>query len=150
MPARSPRRRRPPAIRRASGSPFRPLAEYRGADPQMRGAELDGGGKIRAHAHRQEPEAVALGDLGGERKMRARSLVHGRKAHEAGNRETVSLAAGGEKCIGLLRQYARLLRFRPGIDLDEEERRALLPRDFLRQGLAQAGTIDRMDGVEER
>ena len=54
----------------------RPLAENRGADPDMRGAERDGEREIRAHAHRQQCQPVA----------RARSWRSARNAGPAAHR----------------------------------------------------------------
>ena len=55
----------------------------------------------------------------------------GRDAHQAGNRQAVAVAAGGEKGVHLLRRDARLLRLGAGIDLDEQKRAAPLARDLL-------------------
>ena len=54
---RSPPNRRSRRRRRGFAKPRSP--ENRAADPHMGGAELDGGGEIRAHAHRQQLEPVA-------------------------------------------------------------------------------------------
>ena len=53
----------------------------------MGGAELDGGGEVGAHAHRQLRKAIALGDLGAQREMRCRSFIDRRDAHQALNRQ---------------------------------------------------------------
>ncbi len=62
--------------------------------------------------------------------------------------EPVVVAAALQERIGVLRQHAGLLRLGAGVDLDEQQRPAALLGDFLRQRLAQARPVDRMDGVE--
>src|SRR5258706_15376700 len=57
------------------------LPENRTADPHMGGAEPDRGLIVGAHAHRQELQAVAGRDLGGEGEMRGRGLVERGYAH---------------------------------------------------------------------
>ena len=107
-------------------------------------------GIVRAHAHRQQLQAVARRDLGGQREMRRRRFVGRRNAHQPVDRQPISVAAPRQKRIGILRQHAGLLRLGAGVDLDEQQRPAALLGDFLRQRLAQARPVDRMDGVEQR
>src|SRR3954470_15886652 len=57
-----------------------PRAEYRRADADMGGAELDRDREVRAHAHRQTLEPVARGDLGSQREMRRRRVIDRRNA----------------------------------------------------------------------
>src|SRR5262249_56122630 len=68
--------------------------KYRRADPHMGGAELDGEREIGAHAHGQQSKTVAAGDFGGERGMRGRRLVEGRRAPQPRDREAGGLPTG--------------------------------------------------------
>src|SRR6185312_10911187 len=137
------------ALRPGSGLPHRPRAENRGADAHVGGAEGDGDLEVGAHAHRQQREPVAPGDLRGQREMRRRCVVERRNAHQAGDREAVTLAAGGDEAVGLLRLNAGFLGLGAGIDLDEQRRAALLPRHFLGERRGKAVAVERMDGVEQ-
>jgi hypothetical protein len=116
----------------------------------MRGAELDRDRKIGAHAHRQILQAIARSDLGCQREMRRRGIVDRRDAHQAGNDEAIFLAAACNEGVGLAGRDAGLLRLLAGVQLDEQFRAFVLRIDFLGQRLAQAGPVDRMDGVEQR
>ena len=97
----------------------------------MRGTELDRDGEVGAHAHRQLRQTVARGDLGGQREMRPRRVVDGRNAHQAGNPQTIFVAAAGNEGVGVGRRHAGLLRLLAGIELDEQFQRAFLRIDFL-------------------
>ena len=77
---------------------------------------------VRAHAHRQQLQPVARGDLGGQREMRRRRLVGRRNAHQPGDRQPVVVAAARQERVGVLRQHAGLLRLGAGVDLDEQQR----------------------------
>src|SRR5262245_15111674 len=59
----------------------RTFAENRRAHAHMRGAETDGGFVVAAHAHAENGEAVAAGDLAQQRKMQRRLLLQRRNAH---------------------------------------------------------------------
>ena len=85
--ARTTRRRCPAATGRCA---YASRAENRAADPHMRRAHGDGDGIIRAHSHRQQLQAVARGDLGGQREMRRRRLVGRRNAHQPVDREPIA------------------------------------------------------------
>ena len=73
-----------------------------------------------------------------------------RNAHQPGHGQPAGLAARGEEGIGILRQHAGLLRLGAGIYFGKQQRRAALLLDFLRQGLAQAGPVNGMNGVKQR
>jgi len=105
------------------------MAENGAADPHMSGTEPDRKAKIRAHAHGQQFQPVARGDLGRQGEMGRRRIVDRRDAHEPRDVEPIGCAAGGDECVGLFRQDAGLLRFGAGVDLDEQQRRAALPVD---------------------
>ncbi len=126
------------------------MAEDRRTDPDMGGAELDRDRKIGAHAHRQLGEAVALGDLRGQREMRRRRLIDRRDAHQPGDQKAILLAAAPDEIIGLGRGDAGLLRLLAGVELHEQLDQPVLLRQFLGECLTQAVAIDRMDGVEQR
>ena len=69
-----------------------------------------------------EGQAVALGDLRGQRKMRRRRLLGRRNAHQAGDRQAILVAAGGEKAVGTSAgSTPAFCGFLAGIDLDEEQ-----------------------------
>src|ERR1700730_16671488 len=104
----------------ASGLP--PLPKDRAAYPHMGGAEPDGGLVVGAHAHRQERETVAGGDLGGEREMRRGRLAERGDAHQPLDGEPVGLAAFAQEGSSRRGKDSRLLRLRAGIDLDEQPR----------------------------
>src|SRR5712671_860421 len=70
-----------------------PLAEYRASHPHMGGAEPDGGLVVGAHAHGQELEVVAGGDLGGEGEMRRGRLAERGNAHQPLDPEPIGLPA---------------------------------------------------------
>ncbi len=74
---------------------------------------------------------VARGDLRGQREMRRRRIVDRRNAHQAGNLQTVFLAAAGNEGVGLAWSDARLLRLLAGVELDEQLRPPFLGIDFL-------------------
>src|SRR3954469_1712821 len=116
----------------------------------MRGAERDGRGEVRAHSHRQESEAIASRDLDREGEMRRGWFTGRRDAHQAGERQAMTLATGLEELIRRLRLDAGLLRLAAGVHLDQESRPLTLSGDLLGQRLAQAWPIDRMNGVEQR
>jgi hypothetical protein len=61
---------------------LRAMAEDRRADANVRGAHLDGRGKIGAHAHRQQFQSVARSDLCGQREVRRRRILERRDAHQ--------------------------------------------------------------------
>src|SRR3954470_15515302 len=108
------------------------LSEDRAPDPDVRGAELDRGLVIGAHAHREPRQPVARRDLGEEREMRRGRLVGGRDAHQPFDPEPPFVAAAREKSIGSLGRHAALLRLLAGVDLDEEPGGASALVDFLR------------------
>ena len=110
--------------------------------------ERDRDSKIGAHSHRQQFEAVALGDLRGERKVRRRRLVQWRNAHQARHRKAVAVAAGGEKRVGLLRFDTRFLRFAAGVYLDKQLRTARLPGKLPGERLGEACPVERVDRIE--
>ena len=116
----------------------------------MRRTKCDRGGKIRAHAHREKLQSIALRDFCGQRKMRPRSLVERRNAHEAGDCQPILIATRRQECIGILRQDTGFLRLRTGIDFGKERRPLLLFTELLRKRFAKACPIDRMDRVEKR
>ena len=86
-----------------------PVPEDRRAHADMRGAKLDRGGVIRAHAHREILQSVAGGDLGGQREMRRRRLIHRRDAHQAGYLQPIGVATGGDEGVGFAGRDARPL-----------------------------------------
>ena len=79
-------------------------AEDRAADAHMRRAEFDGDFEIAAHAHRQDFDSVARGDLVEQSEMRRGLLIDRRDAHEARNIELQIVAAIGDKVVRLFRQ----------------------------------------------
>ena len=85
----------------------------------MRGAESDRDGKIGAHPHRKQLQAIAARDFGCQREMRRRRFGVRRNAHQPRNDQAMTVAAGGKKAIGVLWQDAGFLRLRAGIDLHE-------------------------------
>ena len=107
------------------------MPEDRRPHTDMGGAELDRDREIGAHAHRQVFQAVARGDLGGQREMRRRRLVDRRDAHQPGNDEAVCVAAARKERIRLAGRDAGLLRFFTGVELDEQLRLLFLRIDFL-------------------
>src|SRR5262249_20773798 len=64
---------------------FCTFAKNRGTDAEVGGAERYCRGEVGTHSHRQELQAVAVRNLCGERKMRARRFVNRRNAHKTGN-----------------------------------------------------------------
>jgi diguanylate cyclase (GGDEF)-like protein len=115
----------------------------------MRRTEGDSCWKIGAHAHGEQLNSVAAGDLSGQRKMWRRGLVQGRNAHQARNLKPIAVAAGGKKDISLLRGHTGFLALGPGIDLNEEQGTARLFGYLFGQGLGEARPIERMDGIEQ-
>jgi len=61
----------------------------------------------------------------------APALVDRRNAHQAGNRQAVSVATARKEAVRLGRRNARLLRFLAGVELDEQFRSPFLGIDFL-------------------
>jgi 2-keto-4-pentenoate hydratase len=114
-----------------AGTTNLPRAKNRRAHAHMGRAERDRDRKIGAHAHRQILQPVARGNLRGQREMRRRGVVERRDAHQAGNFQTVFVAAAGNEAVGLARRDARLLRLLAGIELDEQLRPPFLGNDFL-------------------
>ena len=108
------------------GGEVSPVPENRRADAHMGGAELNGGRKIGAHAHRQFLQAVARRDLRGQREMRRRRIVDRRNAHQPGNFQAIFVAAGRDEGVRLIRRHARLLRLLAGVELHEQFRRPFL------------------------
>src|SRR6185312_17020357 len=100
------------------------LAEQRRADAHRRGAETDGGLEVGAHAHRELRQAIARGDLGGQREVRSRRLVRRRDAHQALDRQPELAAATADEGVGLVGPRAGFLRLLAGVDLDIEARTA--------------------------
>ena len=117
----------------------------------MRGAELNRGGEIRAHAHRQQLQAVAL----------ARSWRSARNA--------VPALPPAAECTSARKSSGRICRGRrpgnasascgstpafcgsaPVLISTNSSGCASLLGDLLGQRLAQARPIDRMNGVEQR
>src|SRR5579883_1907331 len=84
--------------------------ENSAADPDVRRAELDRELEVGAHAHRQIPDPITLGDLREQREMRRSLLVNWRDAHQAVDGEAVFLARHRDEGVGVLRFDARLLR----------------------------------------
>ncbi len=121
-----------------------------GADPHMGRTECHRRGEVRAHAHGQELQPVALRDLRGEREMRRGRFVGRRNTHQPCDRKPIGFTAGLEERIGRFRQHAGLLRLGAGVDLHEQGRRAALLGDLLGQGLAERGAVDGVDGIEQR
>lgn len=116
----------------------------------MRRTKGDRDRKVGAHAHGEKRQPVAASDLCRKRKMRGRSVIDRRDAHEARNRQPIIVAAGREKRISMLRLNACLLRLVTSIDLDEEQRSSLLLGDLLGQGLSKARPVKRMDSIKQR
>src|SRR5579862_4171276 len=106
------------------------MPEDRRADANMGRAELDRDSEVGAHAHRQVLQAVARGDLRGQRKMRRRRVIDRRNAHQARNRQSILVAATGNEGIRLCWYDARLLRLLAGVELDEQLRPPFLRSDF--------------------
>jgi len=75
--------------------------------------------KIGAHAHAEEAEPGAPGDLAQQREMQCRLLVERRKAHQARARQAEPVAALDDEVIGRGAKNPRLLRLFAGIDLDQ-------------------------------
>ena len=102
--------------------------------------------EIGAHAHREQLQPVALGDLGEQREMRRRRLLGRRDAHQALDRQAV-LARGRRRGRRRPRpaDHAGLLRLLAGIDLDEQARRPALLRDLLGERLGERRPVEGMD-----
>ncbi len=115
----------------------------------MRGAEIDGGLEICAHAHGEFRQAVARGNLCQQRKMRSRRLIHRRNAHQPDRSQPMSLPDPGEKIIHIGRCDPGFLPLLSGVDLDEQFR----PPAQLVHGLAQfAGEflpVQNLDHIEQ-
>ena len=116
----------------------------------MRGAKRDRGRKIRAHAHGEKLQPIALRDLGGQRKVRPGSFVKRRNAHEAGDCQPVLIATRCQECVRILRQDTRLLRLGAGVDFGKQYRSPLLFAHLFRQSFAETCPIDGMDRIEKR
>ena len=97
-----------------------PAPEDRGADANMRCAELDRDGEVGAHTHRQLLQAIARGDFCGQRKVRRRRLVDRRDAHHTGDREPVGLPARRNETVRLGRSNTRFLCFLASVELYEQ------------------------------
>src|SRR3954451_21391780 len=97
----------------------------------MRGAELDSYGKIGAHAHRQIRQSIASRDFSRQREMRRRRIVKRRNAHQAGNLQTILVAAAGDKAVSFHWSHAGLLWLLAGVDLNKELRPTILRSDLL-------------------
>src|SRR5580658_4036022 len=95
-------------------------AEYCGAYAHMRRAKGDCCRKVGTHAHGEKRKPIAAGNLCGERKVRSRSLVDRRDAHQPRNSKAVIIAARRKKGISVLRLDAGLLRLGAGVYLGEE------------------------------
>ena len=117
----------------------------------MRRAECDRGREIRAHSHRQKFQPVALRDFRGERKMRRRRLLEGRNAHQAGDRQTDKSSRHAlmkaSACSGSTPAFCGSA---PVFTCTNRSGCLSGFLDFLRQRLADARPIDRMDRVEQR
>ena len=85
-------------------------------------AERDRARKIRAHTHREQFQTVPACNFGREGEMRPRDLLERRDAHQPGDGQPIAFPAGLDERVGVFGQNPRLLRFSPGIDLDEKLR----------------------------
>jgi hypothetical protein len=92
----------------------------------MSRAHLDRRGEVRAHAHRQQLQSIARGDLRKQGKVRGGCILGRRNAHQARNRQTEIPGAGRDEGIGLAWDHTGLLRLLARIDLNEQRRRTAL------------------------
>src|SRR6185437_12096165 len=126
-----------------------PLAEDRGADPDMARAEADRGLVVRAHAHAELAKPMAAGDLAQQREMQRRLLRRRRNAHQPVDGESEA-AASLDEAVGLGGRDPGLLRLGAGIHLDQELRASALALDLAPQRLGEPRPVERLDDVEER
>ena len=75
-------------------------------------------------------------------------LIFGRDAHKTGQRQ-IHRAAGGNKPIQIGGQNACLLRFGPGVYLDEQQRTRPIGLRQFRQLFGQRRAINGVDGVKQ-
>ncbi len=83
-------------------------------------------------------------------KCGAGASSNGGDAHEPCNRQPVSVLAGAQESVSILGRMPAFLRLGAGVDFNEKLWRSPLPADLLRQGLAQAGPVHRVNGIEHR
>ena len=125
-------------------------AENRAADAHMRRAERNRVGKSALMPIDNSFRPLRLAILAVSAKCGPGASSAGGMHISPDTRQAVIVAARGQKCVGILRQHAGLLRLGAGIDLREQQRRcgpaARSPSPKLRTGCA----VDRMNGVEQR
>ena len=103
--------------------------------------------KIGAHAHAEEAEPGAPGDLAQQREMRCRLLVERRNAHQAFDRQAEPVAALDDEVIGHGRKNPRLLRLFAGTDLDQAGRAPTSALHLPGQRLGEPRPVDGFDHV---
>ena len=124
-------------------------AEQRRADPQMGGAQHDGGLEIVAHAHAAPGQPVIGGELVEQGEERRRLDPRRGHAHQSGQRQ-----AGGARLRQQTGQIgdraAALLLLRADVDLHETG--DLPPRLVHRPGERrdERGAVERMDAIKQR
>jgi len=116
----------------------------------MRRAELHGGLKVAAHAHRQARHAAFTGKLLQKREVHGRLLFDGRDAHEAGDLQPQFVPAPVNKHRSLSRHHAGLLLFLARVDLDEQLRSPPLLVHLGRHGARDLLPVNGMDRIEQR
>ncbi|EGE58250.1 hypothetical protein RHECNPAF_3340049 [Rhizobium etli CNPAF512] len=124
-------------------------AENRRSDADAGGAEGNRRLVIARHAHGEFLDATFRRELCQQGKMRPGIFLGRRNAHQTFNGKAELVAAERNEGRRLVRRNACLLRLEPGIDLDVEPGRPVLPLHLLRKGAGNLFPIDGLDHVEK-
>lgn len=106
--------------------------------------------EIAGHAHGEVFDAGSFCKGGKHPEMIGRVFFGWRDAHQAFDRQTEICPEVVHKLNGIFRQYACLLDFPPGIDLDEKPGRSALPLHFGCDRCRNLFPVHSLDDIEER
>lgn len=123
------------------------VAEDGGPDADQRCAVGDGHFEIAGHSHRQLGKPVPRGAVGKPGKVRRRIGLGWRDAHQADHGRAEAGLAGVDEGVGLGAGDAAFLRFLPGIDLNEQARRAALTAGGVGDRVGQTLTVEGFDHI---